>query len=225
MKTSTQLLMTLLLVLLAATIFIDVLLQKAYSNINLSDPFKNYQAVAVRPFRFLHIKGGNAYAIEIKQAPELGMKVMTTRRSFLTVRQTGDTLIVGFTVPGSTTLRHPERVPLGIIISSPTIRAIIADGSNNLLTNWTADSLALELKGNAAMMIRGAGIGSLTAKGNQSAIFQFHSANKVTHLNIQLRNEAQAVLKGIAYSTLQPRLTGNSQLVVSAAAAGRFYVK
>ena len=225
MKTSNKLLITLLFVLLIATVLVDVLLQRAYSNINLADPFKSYQSVAVRPFKYLKIKGGNGYAIEIKQAPQLDMKVMTKRKNFLTVRQSGDTLLLGFTVPSGNSMRAPESLPLGIIISSPAIREIIADGSNNILNDWKADSLKLVLKSNAAININGADIGSLMAKGDQNSIFNFHSASKVAHLDIRLSNSATAFLKEINYVTLNPQLTENSQLVFGAKTAAKLYSK
>jgi len=116
MKTSNKILTALLLVLLATTIFADFLLKKVYLKINLNDPFKNYQPVSIQPFKYLKIRGGNGYAIEIKQAP-LNMKVMTKRKNFLAVRQNGDTLLIGFTVISSMSMRDPESLPRGIIIS------------------------------------------------------------------------------------------------------------
>lgn len=225
MKASTKLLTSLLLVLLTATIFIDILLQKAYSKINLADPFKSYQPVAIKPFRYLIIKGGNGYAIEIKQATQLDMKVMNTRKNFLSVRQSGDTLLLSFTVPSGQSMRDPENIPLGIIITSPQIRSIIADGTNNILTSWKTDSLDLKLMGNATININGADIGNLTAQGNQNVIFNFHSATKVEHLDIRLSNNAAAFLKEISYLNLNPQLTQNSQLVFGAKTAAKLYLK
>ena len=225
MKASTKLLAALLLVLLTATIFIDVLLGKAYSKINLADPFKSYQPVAIKPFKYLIIKGGNGYAIEIKQTVRLDMKVMNTRKNFLSVRQSGDTLLLGFTVPNGQSMRDPENIPLGIIIGSPQVTSIIADGTNNILTGWKADSLNLTLKGNASVNINGAAIGNLMAMGNQNSIFNFQSASKVEHLKIRLNNNANAFLKEIDYSSINPQLTENSQIIFGAKSAGKLYLK
>lgn len=216
--------MSLLLVLLATTVFADFLLKKVYLKINLNDPFKNYQPVAIRPFKYLKIRGGNGYAIEIKQAA-LDMKVMTKRKNFLTVRQNGDTLIIGFTVISSMSMRDPEGLPHGIIISSPKITAIIADGSNNILSGWKLDSLKLTLVGNATANINGADIGKLTAIGNYNTIFNFHSTNRVRNLDLRLSNNATAILKGIDYAVLNPRLTNESQLIFGAHAASKLSLK
>ncbi|MDB5089487.1 MAG: hypothetical protein JWR09_3481 [Mucilaginibacter sp.] len=219
MKTSNKILLTLLSVLLATTVFVDFLLKRAYLKINLTDPFKNYAPVAIRPFKYLNIKGGNAYAIEIKQATKLDMKVMTSRKSFLTTAQHGDTLLIKFTVMSSMAMRDPEGLPHGLIISSPEIAEIIAEGSNNIITGWKMDSLKLTLTSNASASINNADLGKLSVRGNQNAVFNFHSENKVQYLDLRLTDSASAFLQGISYSVFNPLLTGDSQLIFNAQSA------
>lgn len=218
MKTSSKLLLVLLIFVLTATVFVDVLLQRAYAKINLADPFKSYEAVAIRPFKYLKMVGGNGYAIEIRQSPILDMKVMRKRKNFFTVKQAGDTLLIKFTVVSSISMRDPERLPLGIIISCPKLSGIDATGTNNVLTGWEADSLNLILHANASMHINGAAIGNLKLSGDQYAIVNFRSSNHIQRLDIHLKNQATAYLKGIDYSVLNPTLGGESQLVFGAKA-------
>ena len=208
--------------LLTAIVLVDVLLQKAYAKINLADPFKSYEAVTLRPLKYLKMVGGNGYAIEIRQSPVLDLKVMRKRKNFLTVVQAGDTLLIKFTVVSSRSMRNPESLPLGIIISCPGLSGIDATGTNNVLTGWKADSLQLTLRGNAAMHIKGADVGHFTVSGNKDAIVNFSSSNNIQELDIHLRDQATAYLKEIDYSVLNPTLSGESQLIFGAKAIQNF---
>jgi len=225
MKTSSKLLLALLMLLLTAAILVDVLLQRAYAKINLADPFKSYEPVAVRPFKYLKMVGGNGYAIEIKQSPMLDMKVMRKRKNFLTMVQTRDTLLIKFTVVSSRSMRDPESLPLGIIISCSTLSGIDATGTNNVLKGWKADSLNLTLHANASMHINGAIIGYLKLSGDQYAIANFSSSNNIQGLDLHLRDQATAYLKEIDYSVLNPTLSGESRLIFGAKAIQNFNSK
>ena len=224
MKTSNKLLFILLSVLFATTIFIDFLLKRNYLKINLNYSFKNYEPVAIGPFKYLKIKGGNGYAIEIKHATKLDMKVMTSRKRFLTATQHGDTLLIEFTVMSSMAMRDPERLSHGLIISSPEIAEIVADGSNNIINDWKTDSLKLILTGNASANINNADIGKLTAIGNQNSVFNFRSGNKTRQLNLRLKDNAAAFFQNITYFNLDPVLTDNSQLSFSAQSASKLKI-
>lgn len=219
MKTSNQLLLGLLAVLLTATIGIDFILKNKYGRISLSDPYKNYEVVAVHPFKYLKIKGGNAYGVEIKQAARYDLKVMVSRKSFLNTRQHGDTLLIGFSVMSSPANRDPESLPRGLIISAPFLSVITADGTNTIIHNFKTDSLMLNLSGNAIATINHLQTMKLLADCRQNASVDFHSENVVNTLALQLSGNASALLQDITYTHFNPLLTGNSRLILTARSA------
>ncbi|MES2330631.1 MAG: hypothetical protein V4539_13590 [Bacteroidota bacterium] len=226
MKTSNKILLSLLAVMVLATVLNDLSLKKAYSRIKLNDPFKNYQPVLVEPFKHLQIKGGNGYTIEIKQASALDVKVMSSRKNFLTTSSVGDTLFIVFTVSGSISALEPAQLPVGLIISSPFVRSITADGTSTIINNWKTDSLQVAITGNASVNINDVAIGSLTLSGSEHSLFNFHHGNKINALAIRLQNNAAVFLKDVTYASLNPNLTDNSTLVFSAqSAAQQFAVK
>jgi hypothetical protein len=226
MKTSNKILLSLLAVLVLATLLNDLSLNKSYSRIKLNDPFKNYQPVVVRPFKHLQIKGGNGYAIEIKQASALDIKVMSSRKNFLTTSSSGDTLFIVFTVSGSMNTLEPAQLPVGLIISSPFVRTITAEGTSTIINNWKTDSLQVAMTGNASVNINNAVIGALTLSVSEYSVFHFLHDNKIGNLAIRLQNNAAVFLKEVTYASLNPYLTDNSALVFSAqSAAQQFVVK
>lgn len=219
MKTSNQLLLGLLTVLLSATIGIDLLLKAKYLKIERNDPYKNYENVAVRPFKYLKIKGGNAYAVEIKQAAACDLKVMVSRKSFLDTRQHGDTLLIGFSVMSSPANRDPESLPRGLIISGPLLSVITAEGTNTIIHNFKNDSLTLNLSGNSITTINKLQTMKLTVLGRQNASVDFHSANVVNTLELQLSGNASALLQDVNYSYFNPLLIADSRLILNARSA------
>lgn len=226
MKTSNKILLSLLAVMVLATVLNDLSLNKGYARIKLNDPFKNYQPVVVRPFKHLQIKGGNGYTIEIKQASALDVKVMSSRKNFLTTSSVGDTLFIVFTVSGNMSTQEPAQLPVGLIINSPFVRTITADGTSNIIHNWKTDSLQVAITGNASVNINDVAIGSLTLSGSEHSLFNFHHGNKINALAIRLQNNAAVFLKDVTYASLNPNLTDNSALVFSAqSAAQQFAVK
>lgn len=225
MKTSNKLLAALVTTLLAATVFVDVLLKNAYAKIDLNDAFKNYETIAIKPFKYLITEGGNGYAIQIKQSAVIDLKVMSTRKNFLTVVQRADTLFLKFTVPNNMSNRDQETLPQGLLLSSPKIDAIAANGTNILLTGWQADNLTLTLTGIAALKFNQANIGELTVTGSQNAMVNFNEGNNIKDLKLVFSDNAIATLRGIDYSSLSPHFTGKSQLVFDAGSTSNLVKK
>lgn len=226
MKTSNKILLSLLTVMVLATILNDLSLNKAYSRIKLNDPFKNYQPVIVRPFKHLQIKGGNGYAVEIKQASALDIKVMSSRKNFLSASFSGDTLFIVFTVNGTANPQEPAQLPVGLIISSPFVRTITTDGISTIINNWKTDSLQVAITGNASVNINNAAIDALTLSASAYSVVNFLHDNKISDLAIRLQNKAAVFLNGVTYTNLHPYLTDSSALVFSAqSAAVQFAVK
>ncbi len=219
MKISNKILAGLVTTVLAATVLVDVLLKDTYAKIDLNNTFKNYETIAIKPFKVLKTEGGNGYAIQITQSPVTDLKVMGSRKNFLTIVQRGDTLLLQFTVPNNMSNRDPEKLPQGILLSSPKINFIAANGTNIFLNGWKNDSLNIALSGSAAIKFNEADIGKLTVQGNQSAWADFNEGNKIKYLNLMFSGNSIVGLKGIDYSVIKSQFTGNSQLVFNAQAA------
>lgn len=216
MKTSNKIIFGLVATLLAATIIVDLSLKEAYLKVNLSDPFKNYTSITLRPFKHLKIIGGNSYAIKIRQTTQTNLKVMNSRKGFLNTAQHGDTLVIWFTVQSSLLLRDPESLPLGIIIGNSRLTSLDANGTNNILDGWQTDILKLNLTGNATACFRKGNIQNINVKANQNAIIDFKSANYMEHVSIRLQNDAKAFLRDVRYISFTPVLRDNSEVIFGA---------
>lgn len=221
MKTSNKILLGLFIGLFATLIWVDFSLQAVYAKINLSDAFKNYQNIAVQPFKHLKITGGNAYAIEIRQAEKFDMKVMTSRASFLKTTAKNDTLFVRFLVAGSPQNRFADDLPLGLIISCPSLIDIVANGTNNFISNWHSDSLNISLTGNASAKFNDVKLHKLIATGNHNSVFDFQMANQLHKLSLHLNNSSSAYFKGIDYQNFEPLLSDSAVLVLKQQASDK----
>jgi len=82
MKNSNKVLISFVAVLLISIVLVDVSLRNTYLKIDIEDAFKNYEQVTLKPFNHLKLEGGNGFAIEINQADRLGMRVLSSRKSF-----------------------------------------------------------------------------------------------------------------------------------------------
>jgi hypothetical protein len=225
MKNSNKILTGLLVILLITTIGIDFLLENRYTKINLNDPYKNYEQVAIHPFKHLKIKGGNAYTIEIRQAANYDMKVMVSRKTFLTTILHGDTLLINFSVASNPMNHEPEGLPRGIIINAPVLSAIIAEGCNTIIRDVRADSLQLILSGNSASVLHNVHVGNLAVSGRQNALVNFRSHNQAATLKVCLTEGTSAFLEDISYSNFHPLLSGDSKLIFGAQTAAKLQTK
>lgn len=221
MKTSNKILCSLLMILFISMVTIDFTLNNAYAKISLDDPFKNYEHIAVRPFKYLVIRGGNGYAIEIKQADTAGMVVMKSRRGFLSTAYHQDTLLVQFNVAGTNQNQLPESLPKGLIITSPAIAVIYAAGTSNIVQGWKADRLKLVLAGNASADISHMNINGFTAIGSENSLFRFQSGNQLKSLDLRIKDNSSAYLNDVSYAAFNPVVLNQAQLIFNAASAGK----
>jgi hypothetical protein len=225
MKNSNKILLGLIIILLGGTVIFDILLRNTYLKINRNDPLKNYETLSLKPFNHLKIKGGNAYAIELKQASKTEMKVLNNRKSFLNSSQKGDTLFISFTVMSNNQLRFADNLPIGLIISAPAIKTITADGNSVLLHNWDTDSLKLTLNGNAAMRLSKNTIKQLYVNGNYYTVFDFETENRITSLDLKLQQHAVAYLNDLTYQQFKPILKDSAQLILGNKMVNRVFSK
>ncbi|MES2277100.1 MAG: hypothetical protein V4592_13810 [Bacteroidota bacterium] len=221
MKTSSKIFLALLVLIVFSTLLVDLSLKSAYQKIRLDDPFKNYETMAVQPFHYLYLKGGNSYAIVFSQATKPTMKVMSSRKTFLTSTRHGDTLFIEFRVAGGSTKREPESLPRGLLIGGPAVREIQVDGSAVSLSNWKTDNLKVTLGGNASAGFDYTHITQLTINGNHNSICNFTKANYIGQFNLSLKHSSVAFLSEISYTSFIPQLRDSSLLIFNAATAAK----
>lgn len=216
MKNSNKVLISLITVLLISIVLVDASLKNAYSKIDPGDAFRNYEHVTIKPFNYLKLKGGNGFAIEIIQADSIGMRVMSSRKSFLNITYHQDTLIINFDVANHLDVRNPENLPKGLILYTPTVKEIYTDGTSNILNNWNVFDLKLTQTSKSSTFINNFTARHFTLEGYHNSICNFKMNVNVQDLNLELKNNASVYLERISYTKLNPQLTDAAQLVFNA---------
>jgi hypothetical protein len=213
MKKSNRLILLVTIALLSGMLGTDVLLKKAYSKINVNDPFKNYQDLAVRSFKALVIKGGNAYAIHVRYGKAFNIKVMNSRKGFLTVNSSGDTLSLLFTVPKSSQQQAVNKLPAGVIIYCPDLSYLHCTGTAAVLSGLKSDSLKVEQQGYAITDMEDAQINKLHVYVKENSWFDFRKNNAVHSLSIRASGDAGVSMKEIVFDKFQPQLNNNGKIL------------
>lgn len=216
MKPSNKLLAILMTVLVICTIVTDFILNQAYSKINLNDPFKNYLRLKIIPFKVLMIKGGNGYSIVINQSSEYEMKVLNSRKSFLSTVQKQDTLFVEFKVASNQAGQPIERLAKGLLISCPQVGLISFSGTSNIIQDYTSDKLQVEQSHNAVTRFNDSKINDLYLTGIHNSIFDFTLDNRISNLSFSLANTSRIYLKNVLFTQLHPTLTDSAQMILTA---------
>ncbi|RAJ08365.1 hypothetical protein LX64_01013 [Chitinophaga skermanii] len=213
MKTSNKILLGLISGLLITLVLVDFSLRAVYLRIDLSSAFKNYEDVVIPPFKYLKITGGNAYTIEIKQANKPGIQVLNSRKSFLKTKILQDTLFIWFSVAGASHNALKEELPNGLMIASPTLLNLVANGTTNIIKDWNCDSMHIMLSGHSSARISRINVQKLEVVGSQHSSCVFQTSNKVNHLGLQLYGSSVAYFEQIDYRDFAPRLSDSALLV------------
>lgn len=221
MKNSNKILIGLLSFLLISMLLVDLALKKVYSKIDLNDALKNYEPVVIKSFKYLKVRGGNAFSIEITQADTFGMHVMSSRRSFLKTAYHDDTLLIEFAVPENSSIRNLEDLPKGILLYTPSMHEIFSNGTSIIIQKWNAEDLRFTQTRNAISSIKNLNAQHFTATGYQNSIFNFDSNVRAKNLTLNLKNNSFAYLKDISYLILKPELSDAAQLIFTAQSAAQ----
>lgn len=216
MKNSNKVLISFIAVLLISIVLVDVSLKNAYLKIDLEDAFKNYEPVDIKPFNHLKLQGGNGFAIEIIQADSVGMRVMSSRKSFLNMAYHQDTLIIDFAVADNIYNQNPEILPKGIMLYVPIVKTIHSDGTSNILSNWNTAEFKLIQTSQSSTFINNFTAQRFTLEGHHNSICNFRTGIDVRDLNLRLKNSASVYLERISYSNLNPQLEDGARLIFNA---------
>jgi len=213
MKKSNLLLMMLSLVLLLGLFITDRLLAVNYTKIDLKDMYKNFQDIAVKPFKALNITGGNSYAIRIKQGRDYNIKVMNSRKSFFKTISSGDTLAIVFSVANQQ-YQKPEDCVTGVIITVPSISLLKLSGINAEIGPFSQNALTIIQNNYALARLKELNLDYLNLQGSEFSSFDCVNKNNVKQLDLTLTSNASIQMKQISFQQFNPVLKDSAAIVL-----------
>ncbi len=212
MKRSNLLLLLLTVIYLSGIFITDHLLALQYVKINLSDPYKNFQTIAVLPFKALKITGGNGYAIRIKQG-DYNIRLMNSRKDFFKMKTLNDTLSVIFNVANQN-YQNPQESIVGLIISVPSINYVELSGTNNEVGPLQQDSLIIHQDTNTVTRLTDLRLNYLSLHGTATSYFDFKAKNNALHLNVNIKNNAVINFHQVSFKQFTPHVGDSAAIVI-----------
>ncbi|MEO6001023.1 MAG: hypothetical protein ABIN89_29510 [Chitinophagaceae bacterium] len=213
MKQSNILLILLSLILLRGIYITDRLLARQYLKVNLDDPYKNFDSVAVQPFKALRITGGNGYAIRIMQGNNFTARVMHSRKSFYSMNALTDTLAIGFAVANQD-YQRPEKCTVGLIITLPRLDFLQLSGTNNEVGQFHQDTLIIQQDKNTVTRLKDLQVDCLNLQGSGLSYFDFIQNNNVGNLIAHLQNNASMDFHQVNFKQFNPVLRDTAAIVL-----------
>ncbi len=213
MKRSNLLLLILSVVLLSGLFITDRLLVLEYAKINLSDPYKNFESIAVLPFKALKISGGNGYAVRVKQGEHFNIRLMHSRKAFFKMNLLHDTLFITFAVANQS-YQKPEESTVGLIVFVPKVSYLEFSGTNNEIGPLQLDSLVVRQNENTVTRLREIQLDYLSLHGNATSYFDFQFKNQVQYLHVNIKNRAVVNLHEVSVMRCIPLLQDSAAIVV-----------
>lgn len=214
MKRSNLLLLILTVIMLGGLVITDHLLTVQYHKTALDDPYKNFEQVAVQPFKVLKISGGNGYVVKITQDKKYGIRLRSSRKSFFSMKASRDTLKIGFSVANQN-YQKPEDGTIGLIIGAPMLELLVLSGTNNELGPFQQYTLAVIQDKNTVTRLNRINAHHLNLRGTGISYFDFQLSNVVKHLSLELKNNAVASFHQIGFEQFSPVLQDSSSIIVN----------
>lgn len=214
MKRSNKVLVLLAIILLAGVFATDHSLAVNYKKIDLNDPYKNFSDVPVKPFKQIHITGGNSYFIRIREGKEFNIKLLNSRASFFKMSQHSDTLNIRFGVANRSPGQPFEPV-LGIIITTPSVSYFELAGVHTEIENFKQDSIVIKHHNSSITRIKNLQTNFLKLTGDGISMFDFQKANKTDLLEIDLSNRTSLFMNGIEFRKFIPVLRDSAAIVIN----------
>lgn len=212
MKKSNRVIIALPLFLVVAAGITDYLLAENYHRTDLSNVFRNFDDVKVKPFRHIKLRGGNGYSVEIKKASHYQLQLLHSRLSFFKMQQIEDTLIIQFNVANRNTQQHYDPVR-GLIISAPLLQTVSLSGTSNIIRGFVQDSLSVTQSDRTSTALYDLRLKTLSLAAEKSGLIHCVQNNQAEVISLQLMNTSTAMLNGIEYTSLQPRLSDSAAVV------------
>lgn len=213
MKRSSMLLLALVFVFISGLLYTDYLLAIAYTKIDLKDPFKNFQHVAVQPFKAIRISGGNGYTIRLIRGDSFTIRLLNSRKSFFKMKRSADTLSIDFGVANQT-YQHPKAATVGLIITMPRIDHIQLSGTNNEVAAFIQDSLTLVQDKQTFTRVNNVNLHYLQLLGVGKSYLDFESENNVTSLDMNMKNSTITDFHQVIVGNFNPVLLDSAGIVL-----------
>ncbi|MBK0379220.1 GIN domain-containing protein [Mucilaginibacter segetis] len=214
MKKSNRLLLLFGLLFTAGIGFTDEMLAVQYRHIDLNDPYKNFSAVTIHPFRVLAIRGGNGYIVRVMQGDSFRVMLMNSRKPFFRLEQRADTAFIRFSVANQQ-YQSPEECTTGLIITVPHLAALRLSGINGDLTGLSQDSLLLSQQNRSLLRVKRLNVERLSLRATGSSATFFQDDNQTETLWLDLAGGSSADLGSLHSTSIFPHLQDDSRLSVT----------
>lgn len=148
MKSSTKILVTLLLLLLGELLSSNIILKREYDKADKSDIYWNYEKVLQQPFRYLKITGGNNTRIAFEQSPKYSVRILQEWKRYhhgeIKAHVTNDTLYINFDfIPSNPYEKIWMRGTTTVRIFSPELLSV--DGVNTNFEMFKLDQKSMKV--------------------------------------------------------------------------------
>lgn len=192
-----------------------------YRRVDLKDPFKNFGLVPVRPYKVLHISGGNSYTVRIVRGTDYTIRLMNSRKQFFRMEQHLDTLAINFTVSNQQ-YQLPDQCSTGLILTVPSLMMINTSGINCELSGLEQGSLLITQEHQAILRMKDLRLGNLVINGRHSSTATFRDRNRTDTLRLTLDQGSSVDLGPLKARNILTKLNGNARLVITAANLDNF---
>ncbi|HVW96705.1 MAG TPA: DUF2807 domain-containing protein [Mucilaginibacter sp.] len=215
MKKGNRLLLLFLLLFAAGIGFTDKMLAVQYRHIDLNDPYKNFSAVTIQPFRVLAIRGGNGYIVRVMQGDSFRVMLMNSRKPFFRLAQRADTAFIRFSVANQQ-YQSPEECTTGLIITVPNLAALRLSGINCDLSGLRQDGLRIAQQDRSLLRMKKIHVERLSLQSSGSSATFFQGDNQTGTLRLDLAGASSADLGSLHSTSIFPHLRDDSRLSVTA---------
>ncbi|HMG68538.1 MAG TPA: hypothetical protein VK588_12660 [Chitinophagaceae bacterium] len=135
MKISTRILFVLLLLMIAGILSSNMILKKQYNSLDKSDTYWTYNKILEKPFRHLHITGGNGTKIIYEQSSKPSVRLLREwvddHRGEIKAYIKNDTLFINFDyIPPSLLDKFWLRGITAVRIFAPELVSVTGDNTN-----------------------------------------------------------------------------------------------
>jgi hypothetical protein len=223
MKKSSKLILLFLALFLAGLFYTDNILNDEYRKISLGDPLKNYETLKTEMFSRLSIKGGNGYSIKIVPGKEPGIKVMKSRKEFLTYSVAGGLLTIDFKVPVINIMQaNLKSIPTGMIITIPDLSAVSAAGTYIIFDSIATPRMSVNLEGSSLTMFRKITVPGLSVSAAGNSYTEFKEGSSADSLTVSLSESAILRLNDTKFTGLLPLLKDKAEIIFSATSVQQY---
>jgi hypothetical protein len=179
MKTSSKLILTAFILVVASMVIYDMTLRASYLRGDYKKPYRDFVNLNFKDFKAIDLEASTVANIIVKQGP-FSVKIAPEAKDFVKVSQEGDTLVINGAFAGSYYNIRPDYI---IVISCPNLAQLNADsrymaggklvidsmarwdflGRTNVINGFKEDSLAIQEQHGSSIILSGNKIRAIKA--------------------------------------------------------------